>query len=199
MKLKAVRWAVTKEVDIISMSWTIESNSDDVEDFRKAIKAASDKGIIMFCAFSDQGNVHKDNCFPSAFDSTLTIGAATALGSPCTWVNTENVAFLLPGEHITIDRNAEESVKPESGSSIATALAAGLASLLLYIAQLVDAQLYPELRKPEKMKKAFERLGVKDKYVQVYEKFPLSFEEWNWDSGEGLNKLTALVTSLVVK
>ncbi|KAJ8131362.1 hypothetical protein O1611_g2265 [Lasiodiplodia mahajangana] len=55
---KAIRAAIEREVDIISMSWTIEKtdrNSNDIEKLADAIRDAANKNILMFCAATDQG------------------------------------------------------------------------------------------------------------------------------------------------
>jgi hypothetical protein len=193
LEYKAVRWAITKEVHIISMSWAIESSrsASDILEFHKAVKEAEEKDIIMFCAFSDQGNVSSTDCFPSEFTETLTVGAATALGHPCTWVNKELVQLLLPGEHIIIEANPTSPSKPESGSSMATALAAGLAALLLYITQLVKPDAYEQLRKPKEMKDRLMKVGGTEKYIPAKDLFRLEFKDdpkWRWNSRTNLGK-----------
>jgi hypothetical protein len=200
---QAVNWAIEKRAHIISMSWTIESlpNERDTIEFKKAIEDANAKGIIMLCAFSDQGNVASTNCFPGAWQAPMIIGAATSYGSACTWVNKESVNFLFPGDQIIIDRIPKDNAKPESGSSMATGLAAGLAAFLLYIAQLVDRRHFQELRQPDKMRAAFTGMCVDSKYVTVEKKFPHGVAEddrWHWEGGDGRKELTKLVELIVV-
>jgi Subtilase family len=184
------------------MSWTIESSrsASDIVDFHKAVKEAEEKDIIMFCAFSDQGNVSSTDCFPSEFQETLTVGAATSLGHPCTWVNKE---LVQPGEHIIIEANPTSPSKPESGSSMATALAAGLAALLLYITQLVKPEAYEQLRKPKEMKDRLMKVGGTEKYIPAKDLFRLEFKDdpnWRWNSRTkiGQEKMGYLVSKFTV-
>jgi len=195
----AVRWAITKGVHIISMSWTIESSSTapDIEDFRKAIKDAAAKNIILLCAFSDQGNVSSTSCFPGAFDETMTIGAATSLGHPCTWVDKSQVDLLFPGEHIIVEQKPGPSSRAESGSSLATALAAGMVALLLHLTQLVKPDLYEQFRKDMKAK-LLKQVGS-GQYFNVKELFRLDFnknQDWEWNSS-GKDKVNNLIGKFI--
>ncbi|KAL2862237.1 peptidase S8/S53 domain-containing protein [Aspergillus lucknowensis] len=200
---EAIRWAISKGAHVISMSWTIDSrgNDHDIQELRKIIKEAqTDHGTIMFCAFSDQGNVHAENCVPASCPETITIGAATSWASPCTWVDSDSVDYLFPGEHVLIDRHAKPGTQSKSGSSIATALAAGLAALLLHITQLAKPAYYPAIRSKEGIKAAFEKMAAKNKYVHVRSHFHLDFQEnafWQWEA-QGREKLATLVSNLVV-
>ncbi|KAF2874324.1 hypothetical protein BDV95DRAFT_592418 [Massariosphaeria phaeospora] len=100
---QAIQWAVDCDVDIISMSWTIEADSPGIKDegltdLQKAIERADRKKILMFCSASDQGNSSKEACYP-------------------------DIPFM----------NSEgPTVSYESGSSVATAAASGLAGVLLH-------------------------------------------------------------------
>lgn len=182
------------------MSWTIDSSGPEIGELGKIIHEADSKKIIMFCAFSDQGNVHGKNCMPACCPETITIGAATSWAYPCPWVDSSQVDFLCPGEHVIVDRDAKPGTKPKSGSSIATALAAGLGALLLHITQLVMPERYDHLRKNEVMKATLRKMLGSNKYIYVEQHFRLTFKEddfWSWEA-EGKEKLRDLVSSLVV-
>lgn len=137
---------------------------------------------------------------PACCPETITIGAATPWAYPCTWVDSSQVDFLCPGEHLLIDRDAKPGIKPQSGSSIATALAAGLGALLLHITQLVMPERYDHLRKNEVMKAALRKMLDSNKYIYVQQHFHLAFQEdvfWSWEA-LGREKLRDLVSSVVV-
>ncbi|KAL6831797.1 hypothetical protein V8C40DRAFT_159755 [Trichoderma camerunense] len=133
---EAVRWAVACKVDIISMSWTIDGTTADASDIAlldSAINDAKNNNILMFCSTSDHGSTSSDNYYPAKTAECIRIGAATALGDKCTWVP-EQYDYLLPGKNLPFQWKRQDGVSSwyESGSSLATALAAGLAGLLLY-------------------------------------------------------------------
>ena len=157
----------------------------------------------MLCAFSDTGrNFSGDVQAPSCWGSTWTIGAANATGDPCSWVDLRKVDFLFPGERIIVEKKPEKTAKAESGSSIATALAAGTAASLLFIAQLADAEIYKELRVPDCMHNAFRELckGTNyNKYPMVQRFFILKFGDpaLNREVGEeGRKALESLLHKL---
>src|ERR1700732_5107767 len=107
IKRQAVQWAVGCGVDIISMSWSIESSdkpepSRGLASLEVAIKNAAQqtKPILMFCAASDQGNSTKFECYPAKWGECLRIGAATATGEKSAWVHGLDIDMLLPGENV---------------------------------------------------------------------------------------------------
>ncbi|KAJ6259971.1 Lipase [Drechslerella dactyloides] len=188
----AVEWATNNNVDIISMSWTIEifgegaagkpkmhqvseehddmddigdlpervqNESPDIKLLTKAIKVARDKNILLFASASDQGSASSRHCYPARAGGCITIGAATETGEMCAWVHPSQAKFCCPGVNVPFKKANETTPKPQSGSSVATALAAGLAGLLLFC----DRALYKEksiLKSKKNMGTAFENLAT---------------------------------------
>lgn len=138
--------AVDQKVDVISMSWTVkevEENYNSIKQLGEAIKLALDARILLFCSAADTGALSETE-YPWAYDQRriFRIGAATADGT--IWGPTgsrDKVSFILPG-HNVVSRNPHREgalpsdFKERTGSSIATALAAGLASLILHCVRL---------------------------------------------------------------
>lgn len=121
------------------MGWTLEEttgNSDHIKSLEKAISKANDQNILMFCAAKDEGYNQIGYGFPSTFRKIFCIGAATNFGHMSQMVGSHasRVNFFFPGENLT--PLSTQSVNGISGSSLATALAAGFAGLLLYCAQI---------------------------------------------------------------
>lgn len=132
------------EVDIISMSWTIEKSEENEEkkkaliDLDDALEEAAKKDILMFCAARDEGLENpKQVPYPAASrtKNIMIIGAAGPSGTISAWVNPNAIHFLFPG--IDLRSARPDWMPPEmptvDGSSTATALASGLAALLLMI------------------------------------------------------------------
>jgi len=141
MSTQAIRWATDCGVDIISMSWTIETpvaGNEDMEGLKNAVAKAAGRGILMFCSTSDQGNSTKDDCYPGDFDGCIKIGSATDTGEALAWVNAKKVDFLLPGKNVPFANNEGKIISYESGSSVATAAASGLAGLLIFCGWLLN-------------------------------------------------------------
>lgn len=167
----------------------------------QAIEDAHRANIIILCASSDNGrSVSNSNHFPAAWTGTLTIGAATAMGDPCTWVDKTQVDFLFPGDHIALDAvedKSKKTAKKHSGSSIAMALAAGTMALLLHIVQLVKLDTYEKMRSPQGMKAVLRNLctGPNPLYLDAQDHFNLKFDDpaWDWDIGDGKARMASLV------
>jgi len=139
--------AVNQKVDIISMSWTVketEENHESIAQLREAIKLALDARILLFCAAGDTGNLSVVE-YPWSYDQRriFRIGAATADGR--VWGPTGaapgSLSFIVPGYKVVSRNPYREGALPDdfeerTGSSIATALAAGLAALVLHCVRL---------------------------------------------------------------
>ncbi|KAI2631548.1 putative subtilisin [Hypomontagnella submonticulosa] len=131
---KAVDWAINCGVDIISMSWTIQTavqDNADMDQLKRAINRAHDAEILMFCSASDQGANNKEVHYPGGWGRCIRIGGATFTGEKLTWVNDE-VDFWFPGRNVPFLARDGKSTVYESGSSVATAAASGLAGVLIY-------------------------------------------------------------------
>ncbi|CAO2650409.1 Nn.00g017010.m01.CDS01 [Neocucurbitaria sp. VM-36] len=161
--LAAVEYAVKNEFDIISMSWTIfkndsegTKNGETLKKLQKALVAANEnKNILLFCSAPDMGASElKDTYYP--FDCTdipkmFRIGAAKADGTTFPWSGDKH-DFILPGENVGIKAShkmiSPEDVRfPNTGSSIATALAAGLAALVIHCVRLGAIYNYHKLNR----------------------------------------------------
>ncbi|KAF8250914.1 hypothetical protein K440DRAFT_659149 [Wilcoxina mikolae CBS 423.85] len=196
--VKAIRWAIRMKVDIISMSWTIArtgSNSEFVAALEESIRAAHDSGILMFGAASDEGFNTQNPTFPASLPGVICIGAADPSGQA------ENAAakeaqFVFPGGEAGIKKLSRHptlgGVNPDhaSGSSFATAVAGGLAALILCCFEIVGKGKSCEmkLRKHAAMVKIFEHMAdkIQPKYPVVSTFFD-NFAKIEWcDSGEGL-------------
>jgi hypothetical protein len=119
------------------MSWTIlkdEFNEHIWARLEKALREAADQGTLLFCAAPDAGGItdaQLGSYYPFGCSTKIfRIGAARADGHPCPW--SSSATYLLLGhevaEHIGINMKAG---LPKTGSSVATALAAGLATLMI--------------------------------------------------------------------
>ncbi|KAK4221818.1 hypothetical protein QBC38DRAFT_461075, partial [Podospora fimiseda] len=139
----AIKWSVIQKVDIISMSWFINSSAD-LPGLFNALRSAENSGIAMFCASIDEGGMAPDNTWPGRSKSCIKIGACTGDGDKLSWVSEKNSSFLFPGDApISVVGNKDQwsPHRPMlAGSSVATARAAGLAAILLYCDKLIKSQ-----------------------------------------------------------
>ena len=168
-----------KNVDIISMSFGYQ-----VENYviKNAIRDAFHRGIILFAAASNSGvNPRFPVAFPANLRQVICIHSTDGDGNPsprnppatldCSLaVLGEGVAAAWPSRLFT-DRSDLQRVA--SGSSVATAIAAGLAALVLEYAAQADAGLakvqgWQRLRHCDEMRKVFMNMArERDNYQSV--------------------------------
>jgi hypothetical protein len=122
------------------MSWTLYPTPDDpnnvgIDSMMDAIERAGKKNIIMFCASQDSGFQPHREPYPAKRCDPRTmkrIGSAGLHGERSSYVNPDEVDYLFPGE---IAMSSENIC---TGSSASTALAAGLAGLILWCCVLQE-------------------------------------------------------------
>ena len=103
-----------------------------------AIEAAKSKDIVIIGSKGDQGN-NQESVYPADYDEVISISSLTNFGKQAE--STElNASYFFQGENVRIP--AEPSyLEPQghaSGSSVATALAAGVAALILSCSRLAN-------------------------------------------------------------
>ncbi|KAL9566297.1 hypothetical protein ACKAV7_009656 [Fusarium commune] len=213
---KAIRAAIVQGVQIISMSWTIDPPKDDRErqDLENAIVEAANANILMFCSARDKG-AHNTPTYPSkATGKIFTIGAANSSGASVDYVgNASELSYIFPGDKVEVDsgRTPPEIV---DGSSVATALAAGLAALILYCIQVriflakdskqKAREAYRKVKQYEGMVKAFDAIETtkesNHKFLKVWEVFGNCVEQKDQKpQGEWLQLVADVGTRLCVK
>ncbi|RYP07033.1 hypothetical protein DL764_002792 [Monosporascus ibericus] len=130
--VKAVKWAVEQKVDIISISWVTKSM---VPELRAVIESAA-KHTLVFCSTADTGT-WSGPAFPADYNDTVRVSATDKYGNlmPASDKGSHAVNVPVPGEDIPAFGPSYMgegiAVGTVSGSSVATALAAGIASLAL--------------------------------------------------------------------
>jgi subtilisin family serine protease len=164
------------------MSWTIErtaQNEADISALESEIKIAVGRGILLFCTANDQGN-QKDKSYPANCDSNklFRIGAATASGEKWEWVGAGQTDFIFPGEKVLIQPRHGSlltNCQTVSGSSLATALASGLAALILYLVEVDDHRNLALMRNHSRMMEAFRtKSSESGNYILVWDLFKIN-------------------------
>jgi hypothetical protein len=169
-------------VDIISMSWSFNKNdkglgSNAVNQFEAALRGAVGRGILLFASLNDSERANLTDYLPvSSSDSVIRIGSQTSRGHQTDFSQQKSADFLFPGSNVPlpVPGSTTGATEDVSGSSIATAFAAGLAGLILYIMRVhasskdgederkeCDERLL-EARKKSGMARIFKALGGHD-------------------------------------
>lgn len=124
---KGIRFAIEKKADLISMSLGAPVK---VQQVRKAIQQAQQKGIVTFVAAGNAGNT-KEVFYPANYPETIAIGAIDENFRRADFSNTGlNLDFMAPGVDIlsTVPDNWYAIL---SGTSMAQPFACGVAALVL--------------------------------------------------------------------
>ena len=173
------------------MSWTFEKSKSieaAISLLETAIGKANKKDILMFNSVPDSGLTGPgiENIYPTCLKDSgiIRIGAATRSGNPSDWSGAD-CDYVLPGEKIVIDTintpcwlaendgidyASQNKGGSFTGSSYATALAAGVAALVLLCQdpnmigpENTKKETYPAYRTCARIKKAFGRMGIQEK------------------------------------
>ncbi|KPM35437.1 hypothetical protein AK830_g11140 [Neonectria ditissima] len=158
---RAIRGAIDLGVNIISMSWTVKqkvasttgqarnengaskltAEEMHIKELQEAIDAAVEARILMFCSASDDLQASSMDSLPfrQRPGYIFRIGAAHADGRRSSYSeDKEKIDYFFPGNQVAEAWNprSSDTVKYHDGSSVSTALAAGLASLIMYCAAI---------------------------------------------------------------
>lgn len=201
------------------MSWTTNPPSDTTA-FDNAIKNASTtkKPVLMFCSASDQGHF-SDQTYPHSSNpnSVFRIGASKATGNPADFVgDPSKLDFTFPGHEVDFDKdtNGEHFGRfaSHTGSSVATALAAGLAALILECVRLgviytqeakqsdprmaINKEDLIKIRNKKVMMDALKRIGTgeqtQNKYIEVWNTFDSVTKKLKQEEGSRSGRLDVI-------
>jgi hypothetical protein len=138
---KAIEAALEKKANIISMSWTLpkpDAKTIERERLDAVLSRSCEETVLMFCSSPDRKSQNETQHYTSYFNrkKIFLIGAADDSGTLYSHSGTQN-DFIFPGINVSVsgdhNRNNTTSLTRElTGSSIATALAAGLAAMMTY-------------------------------------------------------------------
>jgi hypothetical protein len=130
------------------MSWTVEENttsSNSREHFdriQKNLERKDKRMPLLFCSAPDIGHHKTNDHYPfgcKSITKMFRIGAATVDGLAHPRVS-DDVDYILPGHNVlSLSNNlmgTDGPMTPMTGSSVATALAAGLAALVIHCVRL---------------------------------------------------------------
>ncbi|KAI1128630.1 peptidase S8/S53 domain-containing protein [Nemania abortiva] len=167
---EAIDWAIKQNVDIISISWVMKKDHPELKNaISRAVKGEGRGGrpTLVFCSTADEG-VYSGTIYPASYDGVVNVAATDQYGH-MTPASANGVDILVPGENITADGPSymeKYSNSRVSGSSVATATAAGIASLALLLLRTYNWSRSERREEAEMMRQFYTRdgiLGVFDK------------------------------------
>jgi len=124
-----IDWAISKGVDIISMSLGSPLDSSELYN---AVKRAYDKGIIIVCAAGNDGDNHGDNInYPAKYSEVIAVGSIDQNMQRSTFSSVgKELTVMAPGGKI-YSCFAPDKYAILSGTSMATPFISGLCALVL--------------------------------------------------------------------
>ena len=155
--INAIRYAIEKRVDIISMSLGLSENSPKLENI---IKEAINNNIAIVCAAGNEGDGNHNSfeySYPAAYTDVISVGAVDKKGVPAKFSNSNTAIDLVaPGVDI-ISTYPNNQFAALSGTSMATPYVSGSLALLKnwskneFKRDLTQEELYAQLIKHTKI------------------------------------------------
>ena len=135
-----MQWAISKKVDVISLSLVLTRQTEDSSVLRGAFKTAFENDIVVICSTSDSGKNWKDT-WPAKYaqetsepmcSNIFGVGACDKQGNRLDATQDKGYPFQFKGKDIYVGPIPFIFSKDlVTGSSVSTAIAAGVASLTL--------------------------------------------------------------------
>ncbi|EHK43357.1 hypothetical protein TRIATDRAFT_149048 [Trichoderma atroviride IMI 206040] len=165
---RAIKWAISQNVDIISMSFSILEGTQGLDN---ACADAWHNGIIILCSTPDEGLNTEKSCI-SGYSDTMTITACDEFGilSPNA---PPDYNYAIKGIDVAAGKvpflDSKDCI---SGSSVSTAIAAGLSSLILSCDRLAkERRSYERGDRARIVKHHFGKMAATNKKYIILERF----------------------------
>ncbi|KAL7933623.1 hypothetical protein V8C35DRAFT_322252 [Trichoderma chlorosporum] len=164
---KAIDWARSKGVDVISLSLVTFSDYDNK--MLDAIKAAREDDIVITCSIADEGNMSARSVGESNKD-VLSIAACDRWGNLLPQSRKTGFDYQFLGHNVYVGRVPYlESSEVIEGSSVSTAIAAGMASLILACARISSPSLNEDTYEEDGRRRSWRCDTVKNRFDSMSE------------------------------
>ncbi|OTA07300.1 hypothetical protein A9Z42_0081950 [Trichoderma parareesei] len=125
---RAIKWALENQVDIISMSIALLDKGNEMQHW---VHKAKEKGVIIVCSTHDEGT-RSLTSYPAEWKPGLIITSCDEYGRLLHNIDNSKYDFTVQGYNVSAGVIPFiESSDSITGSSVSTALIAGLSSLIL--------------------------------------------------------------------
>ncbi|KAM0561993.1 hypothetical protein ACHAPJ_002435 [Fusarium lateritium] len=169
---EAIRWAVNDcEADMISMSFGFQEEIPDISQTSREAELLRENRILFFAAASNSGGNHKE-MFPANHDSVISIRSTNSNGAfldakPPVDPNGPVVYGTLGKDIPSAWLCNVDGELPMSGSFVATAVAVGIAAMILAFANAGFSN--PEFPLPPEVRRLWTRRGMTAMFAKLSE------------------------------
>lgn len=146
ISIQAIKWVIGKEVDVISMSFALLQELDPLS---IQVTAATNAGIVMVCSHHDE-RPKVEKSWPASYgsNSAMVISARDEYGRMLRDGGTPVCNDTLQGQKVWAgDIPFLDSRESPTGSSVSTAIAAGLLSLILTCDRMANRRVLTSLKR----------------------------------------------------
>jgi hypothetical protein len=183
-------------VDVISMSFVLRLYDKRRLHLETEINKCQD--IVMFASTGDLGGNRAPN-YPADCANVISISACNREGKE--WTYTEPADHWIEGQNLSPGQlNYLLSDELISGSSISTALATGLASVILCCCNIVGEEAMHRGERRTFIKKCFNTLKNPDpRYLRPWLALSIiedSKERERWDERDGIEKVSMFLNAV---
>ncbi|OIW30896.1 subtilisin-like protein [Coniochaeta ligniaria NRRL 30616] len=180
--IKALEWVLSEGVQIINCSFALRDwNQAHSPSLRDVILRAKDMGVVIMCSTSDEGDLtekvwpaafhNTDKSAAEPFDNVFPIVGCDEHGKPSRFANERAGRFFFRGEDIDASGTEPDLLKERGmvlGSSVATAIATGVGSLVLACYQMIRVRegLHTTVKPPSVVNSVFHQMLSKSEGMQ---------------------------------
>ena len=125
--IEAIDWAISKDVDIINLSFTTEINSGEL---LAAIQRAYESDILLVAAAGNSEDGSQRVKYPAAYPEVVAVGSVNSMGEVSSFSpKGSQVELVAPGELVT-STDVFDTVSTHSGTSYAAPYVTAIAAKL---------------------------------------------------------------------
>ncbi len=127
-----IRWAIKEGAHIIAMLVDFRAIEEAVKQaLEQTLAEGLDRNILLLAPVGNSAERRPESRYPAAFEAVLSVGAHDKFGQRCAFsAKSYHLDVLAPGEDLITSNLAQESIKNNKTTLIATAYTAGFLALL---------------------------------------------------------------------
>lgn len=129
--IKGLEWAIKKQVNIVNMSFALNSNDDHLSG---VMQKAHDQGVILIASAGENEILSlssNNGYFPASHPNSISVGAVDAKFLIGNSLISKDINFVTPYTNISSCDTVQGGFYPNRGSSMSAALLTGIVALII--------------------------------------------------------------------